>query len=223
MSVHFTWPGSTLISDSLCVTVCGSGCRTRTLRRQDSGSGGGACCCCSCKGAKVQMCKSKLHNTTHAVTSFNMQSRRSNSKLLRREGGGTERSAVKSSGKIKAAKKPCPLVFKRVQADPATPKRSSSLPRADSPLNAPVSPRRSSRLRAKEDKLKVSLLLDWIASQPFDVSESEIEEIFEENGIAMTPTNPALDGIEEVPSLFLPPAKIQSICQFFRFPNSMLQ
>jgi hypothetical protein len=152
-----------------------------------------------------------------------MQSRRSNSKLSRRQGGGPERSAVKCSGKIKAAKKPCPLVFKRVHADPATPKRSSSPPRADSPLNAPVSPRRSSRLRAKEDKLKVSLLLDWIASQPFDVSESEIEEIFEENGIPMTPTNPALDGIEEFPSLFLPPAKIQSICQFFRFPDSMLQ
>lgn len=69
----------------------------------------------------------------------------------------------------------------------------------------------------------MSLLLDWIASQPFDVSESEIVEIFEENGVPMTPTNPALDGIEEFPSMLLPPAKIQSICQFFRFPDSMLQ
>ena len=174
---------------------------------------------------RLQNCSSKLHNTSHTVKAFNMQSHRSNSKHLRRQGGRQARSEVKSesNGKIKAAKKPCPLVFKRVHAEPATPKRRSSPPRDESPLNAPESPRRSSRLRAKEEKLKVSLLLDWIASQPFDVSEREIEEIFEENGVPMTPTNPALDGIEELPSLLLPPAKIQSICQLFRFPDSMLQ
>ncbi len=73
--------------------------------------------------------------------------------------------------------------------------------------------------------MKVSLLLDWMASQPFDISEDQIGEIFDHNGIAMSPSNSAFDGIEAPPRLVLSPAEESEYRQLFQsivMPASLL-
>jgi hypothetical protein len=86
-------------------------------------------------------------------------------------------------------------------------------------------PRRSRRLISRKNKMKVSLLLDWMASQPFDISEDQIGEIFDHNGIAMSPSNSAFDGIEAPPRLVLSPAEESEYRQLFQsivMPASLL-
>jgi hypothetical protein len=123
---------------------------------------------------------------------------------------------VKQSGKVR-------LPLLTPHPDPSS--KSEHQPRRSDAENESKPPRRSSRLSARKDKMKVSLLLDWMALQPFEFSESQIGEIFEHNGIPMSPSNSAFDAIEAPPRLLLSPAEESAHRQCWQsivIPRSLL-
>jgi hypothetical protein len=132
-------------------------------------------------------------------------SRLPSSQALRNLGYQPVKVNISRKGKIQVISNRLPLGCKRINRDGT--------------VKEFLYPKRSMRLYHKrlaaEEKLKVHVLLDALASLPYDLTEKDIENAFEENGIPYSPTNPALDALDELPPLELPPAMKKSLGEFF--------